>query len=111
MSSMPKNNHHFGAGFTFGLVTGAAGFYLFGTKEGKKIRTRLEKEWQAAQKQLKKDGVLPKDGVSLGDFLGGIKDEVLSALDFELLPEDEAKDRSPKRNYHRQKTPQQFKGV
>jgi gas vesicle protein len=66
------DHHHtqsegsFLTGFTVGLFAGAAGYYLFATEEGKKLRTNLVKEWDAAQAELAKQGIKPQ--ASLREF-------------------------------------------
>lgn len=39
-------------GFTLGIFAGAAGYYLFATDKGKKLRTELNQEWQQARAQV-----------------------------------------------------------
>lgn len=39
-------------GFTLGIFAGAAGYYLFATDKGKKLRTELNKEWEQARSQV-----------------------------------------------------------
>lgn len=39
-------------GFTLGIFAGAAGYYLFATDKGKKLRTELNKEWEQARSQI-----------------------------------------------------------
>jgi len=38
-------------GFAIGLFTGAAGYFLFATNEGTKIRAKIREEWQVAQQK------------------------------------------------------------
>lgn len=46
---MADNQGSFVTGLSLGLFAGAASFFLLLTPEGKKLRRRLEEEWQAAQ--------------------------------------------------------------
>lgn len=46
---MSDQEGSFLTGFTVGLFAGAAGYYLFATKKGAKLRTQLSQEWQQAQ--------------------------------------------------------------
>lgn len=39
-------------GFTLGICAGAAGYFLYGTEQGKKLRLKLHKQWKAAQFDL-----------------------------------------------------------
>ena len=57
---MPKNSSQqtFTTGFTLGLFAGVAGYYLFGTDQGKKLRSKLAKEWVVAYDHLRQEGVL-----------------------------------------------------
>ncbi len=40
----------FVGGFTVGVLFGVAGYYLFGTKQGKAVRNLLTEEWQLAER-------------------------------------------------------------
>lgn len=46
---MSDNQGSFVSGLTIGFLAGAAGYFLFGTDKGKKMRAELEREWRAAQ--------------------------------------------------------------
>ena len=57
---MPNEEHgSFSLGFTFGLLAGAAGFFVFGTERGKKARKQFAQQWQEAHKSLAKDPSAP----------------------------------------------------
>ncbi len=45
-----SNQDHFLGGFTLGLFAGAVGYFLFATKEGKKVRTDIKKQMQDFKK-------------------------------------------------------------
>ncbi len=50
----PKSSHDQGSfltGFTFGLFAGAAGYFMFGTQKGKKLREKLADEWENARSE------------------------------------------------------------
>lgn len=51
MRNQAKTNDsgQFTTGFTLGLLAGAAGFFLFGTKRGREVRHRLQAEWERAR--------------------------------------------------------------
>lgn len=57
------------SGLTVGLFAGAAGYFLFGTERGAKLRKDLEAEWMKAQSQLYQEGLIDNPEVSLRDFL------------------------------------------
>ena len=108
---MEKNNHSsFTPGFVLGIFSGVVGYYLFGTKQGKKTRDRLGEEWEQAHQRLIDEGVLDKSTKSktLGDLLRLAKDELLKKLEVE--PE-EVKPPRKKRTYTRHTKQKQFKGV
>jgi len=46
---MADNQGSFVTGLTVGLFAGAASYFLLLTPNGRKMRLKLEKEWQAAQ--------------------------------------------------------------
>ena len=111
---MEKNNHHsFTTGFTLGLFSGVVGYYLFGTKQGKKARAKLAQEWKRARQHLIDEGVLTEDTdfKSLGDFIQSAKDELLKKLDVKLDDQTPRKAPRKKRSYARQTKQKQFKGV
>jgi len=56
-------------GLALGMFAGAAGFFLFGTKDGAKTRLKIEKEWQEAKATLEKDGIIKNKNASLGDLI------------------------------------------
>ena len=43
-------------GFTWGLIAGAAGYFLFGTDQGKKVRQQIAQEWNEQVDQLTETG-------------------------------------------------------
>lgn len=52
-SHQPKNSGSgFLSGVTVGVLLGVAGYYLFGTKEGKNVRDKVVTEWQKAEKKI-----------------------------------------------------------
>jgi gas vesicle protein len=51
-------------GFTLGLFAGAAGYFLFGTKKGNEFRTKINKEWQEAQKEILSSADISIDGTN-----------------------------------------------
>lgn len=107
---MEKNNHQvFTTGFTLGLLSGVAGYFLFGTKQGEKLRRRLGQEWASAQDYLREQGLAQVEApTKLSEFWSQLKTELLDKL--ELDPEQPVAKKT-KRRYTRHKKPQQFKGV
>ncbi len=111
---MEKNSHHsFTTGFTLGLFSGVVGYYLFGTKQGKKTREKLAHEWGRAHQHLIDEGVLSKNAgfENLGDFVESAKGELLKKLDVEQTKPKASKAPRKKRSYSRQTKQKQFKGV
>ncbi len=63
------DGNSFVTGFTVGLFVGAAGYYLFATDKGAKLRKQLVADWEGAKEQLIADGVIENDRLSLREFL------------------------------------------
>ncbi len=59
----------FVTGFGLGLLAGAAGFVLFGTKKGAAIRRDLQTAFAQAYKEEIASGQVTGEAVSLRDFL------------------------------------------
>jgi|GEM_PF-692107 len=64
-----SDGNSFVTGFTIGLFTGAAGYYLFATERGAKLRQQLVTEWENAKIDLVEEGVIENQHVSLREFL------------------------------------------
>lgn len=56
-------------GLTVGMLAGAAGFFLFGTKDGSKIRKDLSKEWESAKLHLFTQGKVDNPHLTLKDVV------------------------------------------
>lgn len=56
-------------GLALGMFAGAAGFFLFGTKDGSKFRQKIDKEWQEAKACLEKDGVIKDRNASVMELI------------------------------------------
>jgi hypothetical protein len=67
------------AGFSLGVFAGAAGYFLFGTQKGAKLRRRLINEWDNAKDHLVKEGVIDDPQISLRDFFQNLFKEVFEA--------------------------------
>ncbi len=75
---MPNEEHgSFSLGFTFGLLAGAAGFFMFGTERGKKARLEFAKQWQEAHKSMAKnsDAVVPTLREAFETVVAAVTDE------------------------------------
>ena len=59
----------FTTGFTFGMLAGAVGYFLFGTERGGKLRRQIVAEWKEAQQRLAAEGKIESTQVSLREFL------------------------------------------
>jgi hypothetical protein len=79
-------SNSFLTGFAVGLFVGAAGFYLYGTDDGAKMRKQIAHEWEKTKVDLAEQGVIERPDVSLKEFLlemlgrvsGEYKDEPVS---------------------------------
>ena len=67
MQQQHKNS--FVGGFALGLVAGAAGFFLFATSEGKKVRQKANQAWQEASSELQAQGLIDDPQTTIHDFL------------------------------------------
>ena len=48
----PIAGSHFLTGLTLGVLLGVAGYYLFGTKQGRETREKISDEWAQAKELL-----------------------------------------------------------
>ncbi len=67
MQQQHKNS--FVGGFALGLAAGAAGFFLFATNEGKKVRQKVNLAWQEASSELQAQGLIDDPQTTIHDFL------------------------------------------
>lgn len=107
-------------GFSLGLMAGAVGYYLFGTKQGKELRTELSQEWTEAQDYLTKQGIWPqskKKTITLTQFFGELRNQILTGLeldldDFKTQAQQTSRQGSHKKRLPRKKSqPKKFLGV
>lgn len=75
---LQHQSNSFLTGFAVGLFAGAAGYYLYATDRGKKLREHLVSEWQTAKVQLVKEGVIDRPDVSLREFIGEVMNKIFS---------------------------------
>lgn len=64
-----QNQGSFLGGLALGLFAGAAGYFLFGTKDGQQVRKKVEKEWQDAKSTLVGEGIIENKDVSIKDLI------------------------------------------
>jgi len=67
--SQSSDGNSFVTGFTVGLFIGAAGYYLFATEKGSKLRKQLVNEWEHAKVDLVNDGVIANPKITLREFI------------------------------------------
>ncbi|NCN87335.1 MAG: YtxH domain-containing protein [Candidatus Pacebacteria bacterium] len=97
-----QNQGSFIGGLALGMFAGAAGYFLFATKDGSKVRKEIEKEWQEAKEVLAEEGVIKDKDVKLSDL-------VSDWLDIERT-KPPTKKKTIKKNTAKSKT-SKFKGV
>lgn len=102
----------FVAGFSLGLIAGAAAYFLFGTEKGSKLRKQLVEEWDSAREFMAEDGVLKDQQVSLRQFLQNVVEEVFhTSLPQEIITPHKARKQSTKQSGRRPKRSHKFSGV
>jgi len=95
-----QNQGSFLGGLALGLFAGAAGYFLFGTKDGEQVRKKIEKEWQDAKATLVDEGIIKSKDLSLKDLIS----EWLGMAETKTLVKKKAKTTSQAKNT-------KFKGV
>lgn len=114
-----QQSNSFLTGFALGLFAGAAGYYLYATDRGKKLREHLVSEWENAKVQLTKEGVIDRPNVSLREFVYEVMAKMFHGETSAQYPEhqllaEETPARAPrKKHFSRQnrETTQKFRGV
>lgn len=85
----------FVAGFSIGLVAGAAAYFLFGTERGTKLRSQLMAEWESATDQMVDDGVIEDAQISLRGFLQDLVEDIFqTSLPTEIMSPNRSKKHS-----------------
>ncbi len=69
MQNQSEDGSSFVTGFTIGLFAGAAGYYLFATEKGAKLRKQMVADWEGAKEHLIEEGVIEDNRISLRQFL------------------------------------------
>lgn len=64
-----QNQGSFLGGLALGLFAGAAGYFLFGTKDGEQVRKKVQKEWQEAKTALVEEGIIKNKDQSIKDLI------------------------------------------
>jgi gas vesicle protein len=59
-------------GFSVGLFVGAAGYYLYATDRGKKLREHVSDEWKTAKVELAKGGVIRDSDISMRELFAEV---------------------------------------
>jgi hypothetical protein len=124
-----SQSNSFLTGFSFGLFVGAAGYYLYGTERGKKLREHMVSEFEAAKVQLVKEGIITRPEVSFREFVGDVLEKIFggrfgmpedgtdTVVEQRLIAHDRAAARPTERRTAksfykpRKTTTQRFKGV
>ena len=102
----------FVAGFSVGLVAGAAAYFLFGTEKGAKVRKQLVEEWESAREFMAEEGVHKDQHISLRQFLQNVVEEVFhTSLPQEIIMPNKARKQPPKQSSRRLKRSHKFSGV
>jgi gas vesicle protein len=97
-----QNQGSFIGGLALGMFAGAAGYFLFATKDGSNVRKKIEKEWQEAKVVLAEEGVIKDKNVKISDLIS-------DWLGIEHL-KSSTKKKNAKKNTPKSKT-SKFKGV
>jgi gas vesicle protein len=108
-----NNSSSFITGFTVGLFAGAAGYFLFGTKEGAKVRKQLVEDWEEAKEHLVEEGVLEHPEISLREFFRNVIDQAVNRteeIEERLLPDEDGR-RSKTASARKKDSKKRFKGV
>ncbi|MDH5532869.1 MAG: hypothetical protein OEX81_00380 [Candidatus Pacebacteria bacterium] len=57
-------------GLALGMFAGAAGYFLFATKDGSKVRKKMEGEWKEAKVILAEEGVIKNKDITISELVG-----------------------------------------
>lgn len=111
-SLYPPEQGNFVAGFSLGLLAGAAGYFLFATEKGSKVRKQLVQEWEGAQDHMVKEGVIAAGSkISIRQYLQHMFEEVFQAsLPDELMTPSKLR-KASKAPARRAKKGSKFSGV
>lgn len=109
----PSQPVEFTQGFALGLLAGVVGFFVFGTKEGKELRTKLVDEWGDAREFLHEQGLLktPEQLETFSQILRTAKQSLAKTLELDWFEEPNVVKHSGKKRQYRRKSTTQFTGV
>lgn len=65
-----QNQGSFVGGLALGMFAGAAGYFLFATKDGSTVRKKMEGEWKEAKVILAEEGVIKSKDVTISELVG-----------------------------------------
>lgn len=108
INNNPHNPGSFLSGFSVGLFAGAAGLFLFGTDNGKKLRKELNEEWDGAKESLAKEGIIENADESLGEVLKSLFKKATTTADQKEVTTKSVK---PKRKKRSSEKTHKFRGV
>jgi gas vesicle protein len=108
-----QQQNSFTTGFTVGLFAGAAGYFLFATKQGAQLRRQFVKDWEEAKHHLVDEGVLEHPDISFRGFLKNLVNQAVFHVEEAenyISGHEESKkvSKSPPR---KKETGKRFKGV
>ena len=110
---MTENNQgSFLTGFLSGMAAGAAGLFLFGTDDGKKVRKALNEEWEKAKVAMVEEGVIEKSSLSLRENVASVFEKIGENVAESATTTQKPK-KAVKKSTHstKPKKTQKFKGV
>jgi gas vesicle protein len=64
-----QNQGSFIGGLALGMFAGAAGYFMFATKDGSKFRKKIEQEWQEAKVSLAEEGVIKNKDITISELV------------------------------------------
>jgi len=107
---------NFSLGLAVGVLSGATGFFLTKTDEGREIKKKISKEWKAVKKKLEDDGAITGKESNLTEIIAGVREKIFGFLNEEMPKKKRGKGRpTTKRGRKDLKTPvkrkKMFKGI
>lgn len=109
---LPDHSGGFVAGFSIGLIAGAAAYYLFGTEKGRVLRSTLVEEWESAKEHMADEGILKDRQLSLRQFMQKLIQDVFNtSLPDEIMRPPQQKKTSKTSGRRPSKRTRKFSGV
>lgn len=112
-SNQDPSQNSFVTGFMVGLFAGAAGYFLFATKQGAELRRQLLEDWEDAKHHLAEEGMIERSDISLREFVRDLFNQATTRteeVEHRLLPEEKMK-RIVKASGRKKDSAKKFKGV